>query len=474
MAIFPLDITGQAVSNRITNEVVTIVPAASNMVGPAAYILVQFAPFFADNFTITHNGSPLTRGQHFDFIVQNIHALKYIGKELYAGVHFFNRAITGNVTISYNTLGDTWVQNNYQHVAQFFNTYYEQQMVNWDRVFGVPYQLPPLAHPEPISSLKGMEDIVDALAAIQAAIEDADSGPLTTALNNLSAGITAHISNPNGHGTTKVHVGLPNIIDAAEATTLAHIFEATTRYLTSGSLDKLTNIQASMFQILSTLSTENPLTTNNPIFKSNSFTGVTLPEGMGISVEELVVIQVRLPTTTAQRSNSLSTVPRLQIGYGIIQGSDQGLIVVRKLLNTTMVPWAVFHSTAISTMDARYLRREEFPITLTNTNVFQNGTMIVWRLKNDLFMFECFFNIINGVSGNQAQHIVGTLPEALRPRASLNFVANDTMISSGKVGTVKLYKSGQIRIRFDQAQASGSGIQGNYYASGVYSASRVS
>lgn len=347
MAIYPLDITGVAVSNRITNESVPIVPASSEMTGPAAYILLQYAPFFADNFVISHNGSALVRGQHYDFIGQNIHASKYIGKDLYAGVYFYNKNISGNAICSYNTLGDTWVQNNYQHIASFYNTYYAQQMVNWDRVFGVPYQLPPLIHPEPLDTLKGVDDIVDVLAEIKTAIESSDYSTVIGSISALSSSLLAHSNTSNPHGTSKTDLGLPLVENSAPATAISTLFNGTPQYLRVGTEALWDLIQTGVFQQGLSLTSQNALTTNSIIFKANSFADITMPPGGTTSdFSNLLVLQIRLPDNTAQRTAALSSVKRVQIGFGLAEGSTKSCLLLRVLPASASGshPWSVIPS----------------------------------------------------------------------------------------------------------------------------------
>lgn len=347
MAIFPLDITGTASTNRIVNEIVPIVPGSGDVTGPAPYVLLQYAPFFT-NIAIDHNGNTMYRGQHYDFIGQNIHASKYIGKELYAGIYFFNPDITGNIRVSYNTLGDTWVQNNYQHIATFFNTYYHQQMVSWDRVFGVPYQLPPIIHPEPLDSLMGMDDIVAKLEEIKSAIEDTDYSTVTNSINALSSSLTNHASLPNPHGTDKSDIGLGNVNNYSTIDAQSHLFSGTQRYVSGGNSVLWGLVQTAVLQQLPSVVSQNPLSTDEAIFTTTTdFAGITMPDGSSSSdLTRLVIIQIRLPDNNAQRGHQLHTVRRLQLGVGLHTDPSKSVILARELpgeVSTTQT-WAVIPS----------------------------------------------------------------------------------------------------------------------------------
>lgn len=350
MAIFPLDITGSATSNRITNEIIPIVPASEDITGPSAYVLLQYAPAFAQNFVISHNGTPLVRGQHYDFIGQNIHASKYIGKDLYAGVFFFNNNISGNVTVSYNTLGDTWVQNNYQHIATYFNTYFSQQMTNWDKVFGVPYQLPPIVHPEPIDSLKGMDDIVAVLEEIKTAVESTDYTTVQGSIIALSQALVNHVALENPHNATKSNFDLGNVGNYTSLNAPAQSFSGTTRYLTGGTITGWKIIQDALFQHLAALVSTDPLSSNNVLFTTTShYTGIAPPTGLNTSdIVRLVILQIRLPENDAQRTVILPNIRRLQIGFAVCTDATKSFALVRELppFATGTHNWAVLPSWA--------------------------------------------------------------------------------------------------------------------------------
>lgn len=347
MAIFPLDITGTASTNRIPNEIIPIVPASAEITGPAPYVLLQYAPFFADNFSISHNGTPLVRGQHFDFIGQNLHASKYIGKDLFAGVYFFNNNISGNVTCSYNTLGDTWVQNNYQHIASFYNTYYAQQMINWDRVFGVPYQLPPLIHPEPLDSLMGVDDIVAVLEEIKAAVENSSYSTVISSINALAGSLTTHTGQTNPHNTTKANIGLGLVENSPSAGDMANLYNGTPQYLRVGTEALWNLIQAGLFQQGINLTAQDPLTTNAVIFRSNTLADINMPPtGLIEDFSYVYVLQIRAINSSGQRTAALNTVPRIQIGFAVAEAQPNSCLLIRELPGgaTGSHPWSVIPS----------------------------------------------------------------------------------------------------------------------------------
>jgi hypothetical protein len=348
MSTYPLDVTGLAVTNRITNQTIPIVPGDPDITGSAPYILLPYAPFHANNFVITHGSTPLIRGQHYDFIGQHIHALRYIGKELFGGVYFYNRNISGTVTVSYNTIGSVYVQNNYQHMASFFNSYFSQQMVNWDRVFGVPALLPPLNSPTPLSSLKGVDDIVSAIEVLTSAVEDSDSGPLTTAINNLVNSLVTHTNNRNAHGTTKADVGLDLVGNFGVLDSLNNSFTGVGRYMLGGSTGHTRIAQQILAQPM-VLTNQDPLTTVEFIFQSSSLADITLPSGSSTGdIEKLIILQIRLPSpgVNTTRTDSLNLVERLQIGFATTATSSDGFIVIRRLLPgaSGSQPWSVLPS----------------------------------------------------------------------------------------------------------------------------------
>ena len=344
MAIYDLDITGELAANRITNEQSVISPGSPDLHKQLPYVIPQFAPFF-DNagFQIRRNGVPLTKNVDYQFAAQLWHARDYIGKEVYGAIVFLDRNAAGSVTYDYNTIGSDFVTNDPQLLAAYFNTLLSQRVVNWDKVYGVPFQLPPLQAQQNLADLKGTDDVVDAIGEVVTAIENGDTGPLVAAINALGDALTIHSGQSNAHGTTKADLGLSLLNNWDRIQDIAQLYftgasgSSARRYLTTGSEADWNIIKNAIFQV-TMADAANPLTTNRVVFRSNTLANIDLngltPSG------DLYVIQIK---TSSGSTDSTAATNRIQLGILVSGDPNMGHVMIRYVpANTSVAPeWSV-------------------------------------------------------------------------------------------------------------------------------------
>lgn len=347
MAIYDLDITGELAANRITNEQSVISPGSPDLHGQLPYVIPQFAPFF-DNagFELRRNGVPLTKDVDYQFAAQLYAARDMLGKNVYGAIVFLDRNAVGSVAYDYNTIGSDFITNDPQLLAEYFKTLLQQRTVNWDKVYGVPFQLPPIQDQENLADLKGTDDIVDALADIAAAIADADSGPLVAAINALGDALLNHTSQSNPHGIDKSTIGLDQINDWGRLSDLAQLYYTAVsgaqsrRYLATGNDADWDLVRNAVLQITAS-ATVNPNTTNNMIFRSSSLANIDL-NGLAPS-GDLYVMQIRTDASPTAKAAVLSQAPRLQIGLLVNTGNVNMPHIMFRYIdpNESMPVWTV-------------------------------------------------------------------------------------------------------------------------------------
>lgn len=202
---YPFDPTGLATSNKVT-ETQAI---ESRGMFDHYYIIPRSGPFYAEtvrlrlypagaNINNPAGGEPLEEGLHFNFGYHFAHASHTIGKPVYGAISFYDRQLTGQLRMEYQTLGGDWVLDDQKMTELLGNVAYNPRTATWEQVVELPHQFPVVNHDFNIDDFVGMGEVVDQL-------ED-----ITDAINQKTAGGMAdHVNAKNNpHEVSKDQVGL--------------------------------------------------------------------------------------------------------------------------------------------------------------------------------------------------------------------------------------------------------------------------
>lgn len=121
-----LDTTGLATANRINGEVIPVTPAVLNTFG---CLYLANAPFFGKNFVLTYtpafpaNASPvpLALGVDYDFKFELPGFGSTPQDKVWGALNIYNQGLNGNLTVSYQALGGSWVFDQ-QAIKTYLNT----------------------------------------------------------------------------------------------------------------------------------------------------------------------------------------------------------------------------------------------------------------------------------------------------------------------------------------------------------------
>lgn len=204
--VYPLDTTGVASSNRISDEVHVITQQNHK---DFYFIVPKFAPFFADNiqifFTnISGQTVPLVQGQDYYFGHHFLAASRAIGKQIYGSISFLNKSFHGVMKINYNTIGGNWTYTTDYLNEVITNSVANPRIASWDSVVSLPGLFPVVDHEWNLNDMVGMSEVVAGIFGIEEAIRNpnAESGSQTL----------GHILNKeNPHAVTKLQVGLGSV-----------------------------------------------------------------------------------------------------------------------------------------------------------------------------------------------------------------------------------------------------------------------
>ena len=202
--VYPLDLTGKALSNLIQNEAHTV----SSINDKTYFIFIpEFAPFHLDNFTLKLLDelgvtSVLFEGIDYELCVPYVSASDSIGKYIYGGVKLLKDIGSGTLLVNYQTLGDKWMGSPSYVLERIAEKLYNPRTVIWDNITNVQEIFPVVDHTVTLNpDIASTEDILQKLTEIADAII---AGPSTT--NRVIKHILDIGSNP--HKVTKEQLGI--------------------------------------------------------------------------------------------------------------------------------------------------------------------------------------------------------------------------------------------------------------------------
>lgn len=216
-ATYPYDPTGEALTNRISNELQNIQHPTD--ISDASFIIPRAAPFFLNSLKVkkgnTANAEVLLEGIHY-IPTHHFVSMSYIlGTPIYSSITLLNKNYTGNVYLDYQTIGGQYVMNSYTAVEELTRQVYSVYSVTWEQVAGLIQGLPPTDHKMAGDDTTGYGELIDAVKYLAATIRDKSSGSPTGG-SDASARIEAHLMSGTAH--TKDQVGLSRVENFALAT----------------------------------------------------------------------------------------------------------------------------------------------------------------------------------------------------------------------------------------------------------------
>lgn len=245
---YPLDLTGRASSNRISNEVHTVGS------GNRAFVL-NAGPFYTQRDLIVRS---VATGQLLfpDVDYQALHyiraASRVSGLEVCGAIYIKNTQITGDVSVDYSCIGGEYsaLVSVIQDILDTIDL--NNGPVHWGQILDVPSQFPPVDHLQNINTLYGFDDLIAVVEGVRQAIligdqpvhqmifdyvnarilndtlSHTDRDALYQALNDA---IAVHKAEPTPH--SKAQLGLALVQNWAPGTQLEHNSGTPSRYATT-------------------------------------------------------------------------------------------------------------------------------------------------------------------------------------------------------------------------------------------------
>lgn len=169
--IYPFDQTGNAATNRISNEEHSI---ASVNGQDAAYFYLDGAPFYTESVVVIDVSTGRTLDPNNDYAFGNEYAdaTQRLGKSVHGMVYFTDASRTGTYRFTYQTVGGPFVTNTTQALQNGLLAATSQVLVDWDQIdpASIPATFPPTDHYQGLSTIQDIQGVISALSGISAAV----------------------------------------------------------------------------------------------------------------------------------------------------------------------------------------------------------------------------------------------------------------------------------------------------------------
>lgn len=208
-AFLPVDNTGVAPSNLITQEYHQISGGSKSIIRP------NFGAFFKESlilYSVSGTGTlgVLNHGTDYTFSNLDVNATAHTGKEIYDVVLILNTELTSIFSITYQALGG---DNNLNLAAIYALAQQAGLGVStpYSQLTDVPTVFPPAAHVHDISDVYGMEYVVSFLTGIKNAIVSNNTNIKYKLVTNKIAAFVTAVENYNSLFTYSVRQHIDNI-----------------------------------------------------------------------------------------------------------------------------------------------------------------------------------------------------------------------------------------------------------------------
>lgn len=227
-SVYPLDKTGVAPSNLVTNEQQTI--SAVNY-KDFSFLIPQFAPIYATSLKISYkdingNTRPMVEGVDYLLGLPFIGATRALARPVYGSVVFLDLTLNGTIIFEkYQTLGGNYVLDTATLTALMVNMIYNPRVTSWEQVTNLPENFPPSPHQWDLIDMVGMSGVDSSLRGIADAI-----------VRSINNGQNDHFTDfENPHETDKGQIGL-DMVENYPPATLSQAIAGTsfTAYMTPG------------------------------------------------------------------------------------------------------------------------------------------------------------------------------------------------------------------------------------------------
>lgn len=204
MPLYTFDDTGVLPANLIANELHAVTPPAS--LEQANFIVPRAAPYFKAGLIVRTgplNTDPvLVEGADYQLTHYFVEASRHLTKPIYGSINFLNLSFSGNVYLTYQSLGGDYTLDDYSIVETLTRSLYNIRTVYWTQIVGMFPQFPPIPHPHNVADMSGFMDLIAAVDNLTAAVlsQSGNVGSIQSTLGNHINGMASHTPGQVGLG----------------------------------------------------------------------------------------------------------------------------------------------------------------------------------------------------------------------------------------------------------------------------------
>lgn len=212
---YPLDLLGVEPGNKVTQ---TRTLNMTTKMGDK-FIIPADAPFFAESLIVFKVGTPtpLVRGIDYELIFDLPDIFTLTQKNVYGGIKFKDRQITGQVRVEMQVLGGPFLQPVQNTLETIARNKTNVNTATWGEIAGIPAGFPVLNHTQTSDDLIGFGEVNTTLREILSALLANAGGGGGGESNSAMVALLAHVNNPTlAHN--KSAVGLGNVPNYAVST----------------------------------------------------------------------------------------------------------------------------------------------------------------------------------------------------------------------------------------------------------------
>lgn len=173
--LYEEDLHGTNPANLVTGEIQTL-----QVPGPDDYyfIIPKAAPYFADSLKVYNHQTGALYVENVDYLIGHyfIEAMDSIGRPICGSIRFMKRTIQGQARLEYRTVGGQWGFSDSAILAELSNRQLNPLIRTWAQIDVLPALFPVLEHNQPVNSLIGSAQILEALEDLTAVIEASAEG----------------------------------------------------------------------------------------------------------------------------------------------------------------------------------------------------------------------------------------------------------------------------------------------------------
>lgn len=182
---YPLDLTGEAVSNRVVNEEYGIGLSRNRIFIPNG------GPFYGNKTILVdlESGRELVPRTDYNLLHYYKEASDRTDKPVYAGVQITNSSVSTRIGFTSNHTGGEFSYVYYAIVEALKELELDDRPITWGDLIGVPAAMVPLPHLQPTRTLYGWKGVIDALMLLEKAIREGDTASRSLLIQTLDAKI---------------------------------------------------------------------------------------------------------------------------------------------------------------------------------------------------------------------------------------------------------------------------------------------